>query len=288
MELLVDAKAQLGEGPSWFANENKLYWVDIIGKKVHQYDPKTGKDEQIQVSHMVGTLAPVASGGLIIAMQNGIHLLDWETGGVTPVIDPEQDLPDNRFNDGKCDPAGRLWAGTMHLHGQKEAGALYCLDTDGTVMKKRSQVSTSNGLAWSPDGTKMYYIDTPTQQVVEFSYDQATGDISNEEVIITVPRGAGSPDGMTIDQEGMLWIAHWGGSGISRWDPNQKKQLDFIDVPALNVTSCAFGGDQLSDLYITTARVGTSDEQLEKYPHAGGVFLLQTNVKGSPTFSYQG
>ncbi|NGP46802.1 SMP-30/gluconolactonase/LRE family protein [Bacillaceae bacterium SIJ1] len=287
VELLVDAQAALGEGPCWNEKEQKLYWVNILGKSIHRYDPETDKQEAMDVGQMVGAIAPCKDGRVVLAMQDGFFMCDWETQSLEAFGDPESHLPDNRFNDGKCDPAGRFWAGTMRLKEDARGhGALYCLEPSLDIKKKLDNIGTSNGIAWSPDAKKMYYIDTPTQQVVAYDYDIHTGAITNGEAIITIARGAGFPDGMTIDAEGNLWIAHWGGSGISHWNPQTGKQLDFIDVPALNVTSCVFGGPDLKTLYITSARTGTSAADLKQFPHAGGVFTLEADVKGSPTYTF--
>jgi sugar lactone lactonase YvrE len=171
---------------------------------------------------------------------------------------------------------------------KKGEGSLYCLHTDLTVEKKVSDLTISNGLAWSPDHRFMYLIDSPTGKVTCYTYDLATGTIADPKTVITFPEGVGGPDGMTIDDEGMLWIAHWGGSRVSRWNPNTGEQLDEIRVPVKNVTSCTFGGKNLDELYITTAREDTSEEELAQYPHAGGLFKIKTNYKGGKTYSFNG
>jgi sugar lactone lactonase YvrE len=265
-----------------------LYWVDIIEKKIHVYQPDTGENKSISLDQQVGAVVPRKSGGAILAMQNGFYALNFNTEKTELIYDPESHLPDNRFNDGKCDPHGRFWAGTMNSLGLRKKGALYCLDTNMSVTKKLNCLSISNGLAWSPDHVYMYHIDTPAKKVVRYEYDLTTGHVQKPRVIITFNEGEGVPDGMTIDEEGMLWIAHWGGSKISRWNPKTGKQLTAVSIPALNVTSCTFGGPDLTDLYITTARTQTNNEDLVMFPHAGGVFKLKTQVKGSPTFSFKG
>ena len=288
IELVVDAKASLGEGPCWDHENHLLYWVDINNKKVCMYNPDTNNNKEIQLDQLVGAVVLRKSGGVMLAMEKGFYSLNLETNTLHQIVDPESHLPENRFNDGKVDPKGRFWAGTMSLNEEIGKGSLYCLYPDLTVEKKVSQLTISNGLAWSPDYRFMYLIDTPTRKVKKFHYDNETGTITNPEDVIIFPEGGGNPDGMTIDEEGMLWIAHWGGSKISQWNPTTGKQIAEVAVPALNVTSCTFGGKNLDELYITTARTGTNEEHLKKYPHAGGVFKIKTNTKGSRTYYFEG
>ncbi|WP_027445318.1 SMP-30/gluconolactonase/LRE family protein [Pontibacillus marinus] len=288
VELVFDYKCTLGEGPTWDHKRNLFYWVDILQHKLYRYN---STDQEVDVAvfdQPIGCVVPRESGDVVVALQNGFFFYDWERDELDPIEDPEHHLPKNRFNDGKCDPKGRFWAGTTDEYGVDGNGALYVLEQDLSVMKKVGNVGTSNGLAWSLDNQYMYFIDTPTKQVVRYNFDLESGAIDQPKTVIEFPEHCGFPDGMTIDQEGMLWIAGWSGYGVSRWNPYTGEQLDFIPVPAKNVTSCAFGGEDLSDLYITTARTGTSDEELEQYPHAGGVFRVETNVKGSRNFRFEG
>ncbi|MGG2067488.1 SMP-30/gluconolactonase/LRE family protein [Bacillus sp. S14(2024)] len=282
LELVIDAKATLGEGPCWDSKKQLLYWVDILEKKVHIYNPITNKNKEIFVGQMVGSVVPRESGNMILALENGFHSLNPDTEELQAIYDPESHLQDNRFNDGKCDPAGRFWAGTTDSVGISGEGALYCLDTDLTVKKKLEQVSTSNGLAWSPNHKYMYFIDTPTRKVVRFDYDVHTGHITNPQDVIVISKEEGLPDGMTIDEEGMLWIAHWGGSKVSRWNPVNGEQLLTIPIPALYVTSCTFGGSDLNELYVSTARMHSTDSS------AGGVFRIKMNIRGCPTYQFNG
>ncbi|CJH72132.1 Gluconolactonase [Streptococcus pneumoniae] len=219
-------------------------------------------------------------------MENGFYSINVNTEKLTHIFDPEPHLIENRFNDGKCDPAGRFWAGSTDTYGMNAAGSLYCLHHNLSVEKKVSHVNTSNGIAWSPDHTYFYFIDTPTKKVVRYQYNIRTGDIHNPSDVINFSENDGLPDGMTIDEEGCLWIAHWGGSKITRWNPFTGEQILSIPIPALYVTSCTFGGPNLTDLYVTTARTRMSDNELKEYPHAGGIFRIQTNVKGCPTYSF--
>lgn len=285
-ELVVDEKAMLGEGPHW--DGHVLYWVDIINKKLHRYDPEQDINETFQLDQYIGAVIPAENGQLVVGLQNGIHLFDLQTQGLTLINDPERVLPQNRFNDGKCDPSGRLYIGTMDVHAAKGKGSLYRLDLKGHLKKIISPVTISNGLAWSPDEKYMYYIDTPTGEVSTFHYDKQTGDVTFKETAVRIPKDTGAPDGMTIDQEGMIWVAHYGGSRVTRWNPHNGKQLDEVHVPAPNVTSCTFGGKDLDELYITTARQGLSEENLANAPHSGGLFKVKTKEKGFVGQAYQG
>ncbi|MGE7867533.1 SMP-30/gluconolactonase/LRE family protein [Bacillus paramycoides] len=287
IELVVDAKACLGEGPCWNEKKQILYWVDIIEKKLCLYNPANNTNRVITLDQQIGCVVPCLDSVVLLAMERGFYSLNLNTEKLTHIYDPEPNLLKNRFNDGKCDPAGRFWAGTTDLYGISGAGSLYCLNNNYSVEKKVSHVNTSNGLAWSPDYAYLYFIDTPTKKVVRYHYDIHTGVISNPTDVITFPENDGLPDGMTIDEEGCLWIAHWGGSKITRWNPLTGEQILSIPIPALYVTSCTFGGSNLTDLYITTARTRMTDEELKQYPHAGGIFRIQTNVKGCPTYSFR-
>ncbi|WP_059170364.1 SMP-30/gluconolactonase/LRE family protein [Bacillus sp. FJAT-27445] len=288
VELVIDAKATLGEGPCWDQKAGVLYWVDIEGEKVHIYNPASGEDRELNIGQMVGAIVPRKKGGAVVALESGFHFLNLETGGMEPIGDPEAEIESNRFNDGKCDPSGRFWAGTMSLNGEEEQGALYCLETDLSFKKKLGGLGISNGLAWSPNKKHLYFIDTPTGKVVRYNYELETGEITEPKDVVAMPEGEGHPDGMTIDKEGCLWIAHWGGGRVSRWNPASGEKMEEIQVPAVNVTSCAFGGTDLNELYITTARNGMNDEELELYPHAGGVFKVKPGVKGMPAYEFSG
>jgi sugar lactone lactonase YvrE len=193
------------------------------------------------------------------------------------LVSPEKELTRNRFNDGKCDPAGRFWVGSM---GPRYQASLYRITANGTCDKMVDSVTISNGIVWTADKKTMYYIDTNTGEVRAFDYDNSTGDIANSRVVIKFPSGIGMPDGMSIDAEGMLWIAHWGGYCVGRWNPATGKMIAKIEVPAPNVTSCAFSGKNLDVLYITTASTGMSANDLIKYPDSGKLFVANPGVKG--------
>ncbi|MDW7695778.1 SMP-30/gluconolactonase/LRE family protein [Flammeovirgaceae bacterium SG7u.111] len=286
--LELDAKAQLGEGAIWHPEEKKFYWIDIENKKLHIYDPADKSDREITMPSRIGTVVPAKEGGVLVALEGGIFHVDLETENLTLLNNPLEGQEAIRFNDGKCDPQGRFWVGSMKLDQSAKQADLYRFDTDGTAHHMLDSITISNGIVWSPDHKKMYYIDTPTGKVQGFDYDAETGEISNGEVVVQIQEGMGYPDGMTIDSEGMLWIGMWNGFGVTRWNPNTGEYLGKVEVPAQNVTACAFGDEDLSTLYITTASIGTDAQTLEKYPHCGGVFSVKTNFKGSPAFYYAG
>lgn len=288
VELVLDKQSDLGEGAIWNHKTGELMWVNITGEILNFFSPELNNNKEMFTGQMIGTVVPAESGLVMVALQNGIYQFDPETGTKKHIANPEEGIEGNRFNDGKCDPAGRLWAGTMNMNGKKEAGTLYRLDPDSTIHAMIENVSISNGIVWSPDAKKMYYIDTPTRKVMAWDYNNTTGDISNPQTAVEVPSEMGSPDGMTIDADGNIWVALWGGAAVGCWNPETGKLLSTIDVPAKNVTSCAFGDEDLGTLYITTARQSTTDEELEKYPHAGGLFKTRPGVKGMEAFFFKG
>ena len=287
-ELVLDARAALGEGAIWHPAEKKLYWVDIEAAELHIYNPATGKDKVLPTGEKPGTVVPIEGGGVLLAAQNSIYSMDTGTGELSLVTKPLHD-PLLRFNDGKADPSGRFWVGTMAYDTREGAAALYRMDKDKRFHQVADNVTISNGLVWSADRKTMYYIDSPTLAVQAFDYDDASGEISNGRVVIRVPEAVGgSPDGMAIDTEGMLWIALWGAAAVVRCNPATGETLQRVEVPALQVTSVAFGGENLDMLYITTARTGLSPEQLEKYPGSGGLFAAKPGVRGVPAEFYKG
>ena len=285
-DLILDAKAQLGEGAVWNYKDKKLYWIDIEGHKLHLFDPTTKDNRTIDVGTRIGTVVP-AEGGAVVALQDGIYGLDLKTEQKHLLADPEDSIPNIRFNDGKCDPSGRFWVGSMGLDFKKGAASLYRIDKNHEAKRMIGNVTCSNGIVWTSDKKTMYYTDTPTGQIMAYDYNDKTGDIANGRAVITFPKGTGSPDGMTIDADNNLWVAHWGGSCIGKWNPKTGELLMKVDVGAKNVTSCAFGGDDLDILYITTADFLTEDEK-QTYPNAGGLFAVKPGVKGVKAAFYKG
>ena len=280
-QLLLDARAELGEGPFWDTRTQTLHWLDILNKRVY-----AGPDLLAQLDEFIGCAALRADGGLILALKNSI--VDLKPGSIKPAVLAALSEPvNNRFNDGKCDPAGRFLAGSMDLNESAPTGALYSFDGK-TVTKLLSGITISNGLTWSPDHQTFYYTDTPTRQVTAFDYDLATGQVANPRPAVRVPDGLGWPDGMTSDTDGNLWIAMWGGAQVTKWDPRTGRLLDQIPMPVLQPSSCIFGGADLNELYVTSARKGLGQADLAKYPLSGGLFKIDTDVTGVPTFQFRG
>jgi sugar lactone lactonase YvrE len=287
-ELLLDAHAELGEGPAWDARLSLLYWVDIHAGRLHTFNLADGTDRFLSVEEPIGCAARSHTSGFIFALRSGLWTLSLPTGTLTHLAAPESHLPGNRFNDGKCDPTGRFLAGTMDNAEIEATGSLYSYSSDGALNTLLTGLRISNGLTWSPDYKTFYFIDTSTRLVMAYNYDLDTGNIANPRPVVRVPEEMGWPDGMTSDQEGMLWIALWGGAKLTRWEPVTGQCIAAIPIPALNVTSCIFGGQDLRDLYITSARKGMTTEQLGEYPLSGGLFRIQTNTRGLPTFEFGG
>jgi sugar lactone lactonase YvrE len=287
-ELVLDAKALLGEGSIWHPEENKLYWVDIEGKALHIYDPLTKEDKQFPLGSRVGTVVPVKGSGALVALQSGIHKIDTRNGKLSFITNPLSDTVNLRFNDGKCDPSGRFWVGTLAMDSRKKGALLYRMDNDKSIHMMLDSVSISNGIVWTADKKTMYYNDTPTGTIQGFDYDDKTGAISNRRVVVRIPRGGGGPDGMTIDADGNLWVALWGSGTVGKYDPRTGELLQKVIVPAPNVSSCAFGGKDLDILYITTARVWVNEERLKQFPLSGGLFAVKPGVKGVRTLFYKG
>ena len=278
-DLLLDAKATLGEGPAWDSKTNTLYWVDILEKRIY-----SGTRILAELDDLIGCLAPCKNGHLILGTRLGFADLNPDTGQLTNLASLAE-LVTNRVNDGKCDPAGRFLAGTMDMNEKDPNGALYSFDGK-QVTRLLDGITVSNGLVWSVDHKILYYIDTPTRVVKAFDYDIATGQIANPRPVIQVPESLGWPDGMTSDSEGNLWIAIWGGAQVAKWNPKTGKLLEQISVPALQTSSCVFGGKDMNELYITSARKEMSGENIKKYPLSGGLFRVITNVAGMQTFEF--
>lgn len=283
-EVVTHHFCTLGEGPVWDNDQQAILWVDILENEIHKFSLEEQFHTTLKVDQMVGAIAIRSSGGLIAALQHGFAAINWSTQQIEIINDPEAHLPKNRFNDGKCDPAGRFWAGSMSMNDNTKKGSLYMLNTDLSVAPKLSGVSCSNGLTWSVDQQIFYFIDTPTKQVVAYDYDVLNGQIANKRVIIETNQVAGYPDGMTIDTEGMLWIAMWDGYQVARFNPKTGKLIQCIQLPVSRVTSCAFGGPEMQDLYITSAR-----NERAKEPLAGSLFVVKNSgFTGFPANEFKG
>lgn len=286
-EHILHVQSFLGEGSLWEPVKQKLYWVDIEGKIVHMYDPVTKEHNQVSTGEKVGTVVPMPNGNVVVALKNGIHELNPETGELKLIVNPLKDIM-GRFNDGKCDPGGRFWVGTIVPDGSEPTAVLFRLDRDKSIRQVLDGVTNSNGITWSLDKKTMYYIDTPTRKIQAFDYDNETGDITNRRIAVQVPDGVGFPDGMTIDSEGKLWVALWGKGIVARFDPDSGEMLQKILVPAPHTSSCAFGGKDLKTLYITTAQENMTAEKLKQFPLSGDIFAATPGVAGVEACFYKG
>ena len=271
----------LGECPIWDERTQTLWWVDIRAPAIRRWSPGAYAAMSFNLLEAVGSIALRKGGGLIAATANGLHVFDEHTGALTPMVDPEAHLPENRFNDGRCDRRGRFIAGTMCDVRREPKGSLYRFETDGTWTRLRTDIVVPNSLAFSPDGATMYFADTPNEKILAFDYDMLGGTPSRERLFASTVGHPGRPDGSCIDAEGYLWNCEYGGWRVVRYAPDGR--IDgAIPIPAANPTCCCFGGAELDTLYITTATQRLTPEQLADQPLAGSVFAVRPGVKGLP------
>ncbi len=285
-ELFIRSDLVIGEGPVWDSADGALWFIDVLGQKV--FRSRNGViEKELSFDQTVGFAVLREQGGLLVGMRDGLYFSD-EEGNVSFVADPEPGRSDGRFNDGKVDPAGRAWGGTMSLlegDAVKADSGLYCLDACGRLSTGLDEVMQGNGMGWTKDSSRFYFVDTLRYTVSEYDYDLESGRISNGRVCFRVPKEEGLPDGMCVDDEGMIWLALWGGFGVLRIDPRSGSVLEKLELPCPNVTSCCFGGEGLDELYITTAAILTDKEQ---YPLAGSIFRARPGVTGRPSYRYRG
>jgi len=278
-------RAQWGEGPLWW--EDKLFYVDTEKHLVLEFNPATGTAKTWDVSRQVGrvgTVVPRSRGGLLVAGDHGLYFLDPESGTTSFITDPESNKPDNRFNDGKCSPDGRFFAGTISLSKNTGDAALYRLDPDLSLHTAFSKVTNSNGIVWTADSLTCYYIDTPRREVIAFDYGADTGILTNPRTAFSTKHIDASPDGMSIDSEGNLWIAFCHGACVICFAPGTGKELHRVEFPCLETTACAFGGANLDELYVTTGIHATKEEKL-----AGYLFRVQgLGATGVPSHCFAG
>lgn len=277
---LNNTKLILGEGAVWSSSRNLFFYVDIEGQKVGLVDPVSGMTKQRQLQEKVGTVVPTEDGRLILGLENSISVFDFDSEELHELIKLEPEIPANRSNDGKCDAAGRLWIGTMNKEAKGAVGALYCFDGE-EVKKMIPNRKVSNGICWSNDSRAMYYIDSFDYNIKRYDFDLGTGTISNEKIVVQMKESGFTPDGMTIDEEGMLWVAMWGEGTINRYSPLSGELVGKVEVNAPHVSSCAFGGANMTQLLITTATAGLNDNQLKQFPESGALFLVDVGIKGT-------
>jgi sugar lactone lactonase YvrE len=266
----------LGEGVMWHNARQSFFWVDIEGKTIYECRWSDKKVTTKNLSSRVSLILETEDvNKLLLGVQGGLMFLDLDTGQSKWLCEIDKEIKDNRTNDGGYDPKKRIWVGTMNINCDRYAGALYCLDEHGSLVKKVERMSIPNGIAWTRDAKTMYHVESEDRVVNAYDYDVDNGAIVFNRVAISVPGDLGSPDGMCMDNEGMLWIAHWGGFGVYRWNPVSGQMIDKIDVAVPNVSACSFGGLDNNVMLITTARQGMSQEDLLKYPESGDVFCVE-------------
>ncbi|HYD80130.1 MAG TPA: SMP-30/gluconolactonase/LRE family protein [Paucimonas sp.] len=287
-ECVWDARAALGEGPVWSAREQALYWVDILGRQLHQYRPAGDERHSWSFDEEISSVAERReTDGLIATLRYGFAFFDLATSALERLVEPESHLPGNRFNDGKCDREGRYWAGSVEFGCREPVGSLYRLTPDLHCERMDTGYAVTNGPTWSADWKTMYFNDSHLGHVYAFDFDPGAGTIANKRLFLEFGAEDGSPDGMTTDAEGCLWIAHWGPGKVTRRDP-QGRLMRTIALPCSHVTSCAFGGSDLKTLYITSARVGLDENRLAQQPLAGSLFAIDLDVAGVPANRFAG
>lgn len=289
-EVLVDQKALTGEGPSWDAQHEVLYWVDIPRATIYVYNPATRQNQGIDLSKdfsSIGTVVACKSGGLLFTPERKIAYFDFEQLTYQILAEVEKDLPGNRFNDGKCDPYGRFLAGTMqNAPDGTPTGSLYIMERDTKVRKLLDGLVISNGLGWSPDYHTFYLADSFSKDVWAFDYDLEYGNISHQRVAFTLQEGGGVADGLTTDIDGMVWLALWDGACVQRWNPNSGDLLATYPFPARRTSCPVFGGEDMNELYVTSAAIGLQDFDWQAYPHNGALMRLKTEFTGLPSFLF--
>lgn len=285
-EVVLKNQAVLAEGPAWDSAHHALLWVDIVQHTINRFDLRSGKNQSVKFDATIGSVVPRKSGGYVLATDNGLIELstDLKIGNVIAPIHISQE---EQMNDGKCDAAGRYWTGTLAIDRKSPVGSLYCVDASHHVERKLADIVVSNGMGWNSKQNKMYYIDSKKYCILQFDFDLEEGQISNQRVFVDLSKSQGIPDGMTVDAEEGIWVAMWDGGEVHRYKPDGT--LDFvIEMPVKRVTSCCFGGEDLTDLYITSSRNGLTEEQHQQQPLAGSIFRIKVGIKGVPTYAYAG
>jgi D-xylonolactonase len=281
------AGAQLGEGALWSPQHQALWWVDILGRRLHRWQWPDGARASWNFDEEVSAVAERADGdGLLLALRRGFADFDPASGRLTYLHQPEGEPPGNRFNDGKCDALGRFWAGSMDFDCAATTGALYRFDADGACTRHDSGFAVTNGPTWSLDGRTMYFNDTVQGQVLAYDFDAGAGRMSNRRPWLRLAARDGVPDGMCTDAAGRVWIAHWGGGCVSCHDPDSAAELCRIALPARQITSCAFGGPDLCTLFVTSAATGLDEAARAAQPLAGALFAVEMDSPGRPAHRF--
>jgi sugar lactone lactonase YvrE len=288
VECVLKAEAIIGESPVWCPRTKRLYWADIVGQKVHVFNPADGANETFALPELVTSISPRRGGGLVLTLRKSFAFFDPKTRKLDVLAEPEPDKPGNRFNDGKCDRQGRLWAGTMgDVDWDSPVGSLYRFDSSAKPTRMEEGICCSNGLGWSPDNKTLYFCESFRYRIHAYDFDPASGSIANRRVFASVDADGAFPDGLTVDAEGFVWSAQPVFGRLVRYDPKGKIER-IIDLPVSRGTSCMFGGDDLSVLYVTTMRGTLTDEQLAQEPLAGSLLALRPGVRGIAEVPFSG
>jgi sugar lactone lactonase YvrE/DNA-binding IclR family transcriptional regulator len=287
LELLHEAQCLLGDSPYWSARDDRLYWVDILRPAVHRLDLASGREETVALKELVGFVVERASGGSLISTQSGLVGLDFAAGLTTAIADPHEQRAQIRFNDGKCDRAGRVWAGTMSMDAAPGMGSLFRLDAQGTLKRMVSEVTIANGLAWSPDNRTLYFTDSGRFTVYAYAFDLETGELGNRREFFKSDDRLGRVSGMTVDAQGGLWCAMWDGWSVMRLTPDGSIDR-VVHLPVPRPTSCAFIGPDLDQLVVTSARIRLSEDSLNEAPLSGSLFAFRPGIPGLPEVPYAG
>lgn len=292
VECVVRQNFLLGEGPLWNARDQSIWWVDILGPAIHRLTPATGARQTWPMPAAVGSFVFRPGGDLVVGLRSGFQLFDPKHsdkggGAFTMIAAPEADKPKNRPNDGKCDRDGRYWCGTMMDGGAEPSGALYRIDRDRSCRRFLDGIKVPNSIAFAPDGKTMYFADTREGAIRAYDYDRAAGTMGAMRVLAAAGHAPGGPDGSTVDADGCLWSARYGGGLVARLTPDGRVDRA-IRLPATQVTAAAFGGPQLDTLYITTAAQRLAPEELARQPLAGALFAVNVGVKGLPEADFAG
>lgn len=288
IEHIAAVQNEAGESPHWDADEGALYWADIVDPHLFRYCPSTGQLDVHPIDVPVTGFGRRASGGFVMVARDGLHLWEADKQTHTLLVDPEANRPNVRFNDGLADRQGRYWAGTLNEKDLDATdGVLYRLDPDGALHTMETSLRWPNGIGWSPDDQTMYVVDSAAQAIYAYAFDSADGTLVDRRIFAEVPKESGMPDGLTVDSEGGVWLGHWGGWTLTRYDPAGRIERE-VRLPVQNVTSCIFGGANLDELYITTAWYLLSATERSKQPLAGDLFRLHPEVKGLPDPKFAG
>lgn len=279
--------AILAECPVWDERQNLLYWVDILSGSLFQYDPGQKKQVVFDIGEHIGSFALREEEGAVLALKSGFAFYSFQSNRIERIANPESHLDNNRFNDGKCDPAGRFWSGTLSYQVTENAGNLYILNSNLDVESKLQNLTVPNGMAWDLKKEIFYFIDSPDRTIYKFDYDDKTGRIENQRSFFEFGPGDGLPDGMTIDDDGHLWVALYNGFKVVRIDTDNKEIVFEVNLPVPQVTSCTFGGKDLNTLYITTAREHMTRDEIEEAPLSGCIFKADVPARGLPSARFK-